>query len=91
MRLVVARVGRAHGIRGEVTIAVHTDDPGARFAPGSVLFTAGGIATALGYGGFFVLTTVALLPAMALFVLLWPRLRATELAQQAGGATAPRG
>lgn len=42
MRLVVARVGRAHGIRGEVTIAVHTDDPGARFAPGSVLFTAGG-------------------------------------------------
>ena len=27
---------------------------------------------------------------MALFVLLWPRLLATELAQQAGGATAPR-
>jgi len=60
--------------------------------PGKVLgFFAGGIATAVGYGGFFVLTTVALLPAMALFVLLWPRLRATELAQQAGGATALRG
>jgi len=60
--------------------------------PGKVLgFFAGGIATALGYGGFFVLTTVALLPAMALFVLLWPRLRATELAQQAGQASAPRG
>lgn len=37
-RLVVARVGRAHGIRGEVTVQVHTDDPGARFVPGATLF-----------------------------------------------------
>ncbi|MFN8080459.1 MAG: ribosome maturation factor RimM [Kineosporiaceae bacterium] len=40
MRLLVARVGRAHGIRGEVTVQVHTDDPEARFAPGSVLLPA---------------------------------------------------
>lgn len=39
MRLVVGRIGRAHGIRGEVTVEVRTDDPGARFADGSVLLT----------------------------------------------------
>jgi 16S rRNA processing protein RimM len=39
MQLVVGRVGRAHGIRGEVSVLVRTDDPGRRFAPGSVLAT----------------------------------------------------
>lgn len=39
MRLVVGRVGRPHGLRGEVTIEVRTDDPAQRFAPGSVLAT----------------------------------------------------
>jgi 16S rRNA processing protein RimM len=39
MQLVVGRVGRAHGIRGEVSVQVRTDDPGRRFAPGSVLAT----------------------------------------------------
>lgn len=39
MRLVVGRIGRAHGIRGEVTVEVRTDDPGARFADGSALLT----------------------------------------------------
>jgi 16S rRNA processing protein RimM len=39
MQLVVGRVGRAHGIRGEVSVQVRTDDPGLRFAPGSVLAT----------------------------------------------------
>jgi 16S rRNA processing protein RimM len=39
MQLVVGRVGRPHGIRGGVTIDVHTDDPDARFAVGSVLTT----------------------------------------------------
>ena len=34
MRLVVARVGRAHGIRGEVTVEVRTDAPGERFVNG---------------------------------------------------------
>jgi 16S rRNA processing protein RimM len=36
---VVARIGRPHGVRGEVTVEVRTDDPDARFAPGAVLRT----------------------------------------------------
>lgn len=39
MRLVVGRIGRAHGIRGEATIEVRTDEPDLRFAEGSVLLT----------------------------------------------------
>jgi 16S rRNA processing protein RimM len=39
MQLVVGRIGRAHGIRGEVSVQVRTDDPDLRFAPGSVLAT----------------------------------------------------
>jgi len=33
----VGRVGRPHGLRGEVTIEVRTDEPGRRFADGAVL------------------------------------------------------
>ncbi|TQN30712.1 16S rRNA processing protein RimM [Haloactinospora alba] len=39
MRLVVGRIGRPHGVRGEVTIDVRTDDPGVRFAAGATLLT----------------------------------------------------
>lgn len=39
MRLVVGRVGRAHGVRGEVTVDVRTDDPAGRFAAGTTLHT----------------------------------------------------
>ncbi|MEU3775609.1 ribosome maturation factor RimM [Streptomyces sp. NPDC032472] len=39
MQLVVARVGRAHGIKGEVTVEVRTDEPELRLAPGAVLQT----------------------------------------------------
>lgn len=39
MQLVVGRVGRPHGLRGELLVQVHTDDPGLRFAPGAVLAT----------------------------------------------------
>jgi 16S rRNA processing protein RimM len=39
VQLVVGRIGRAHGIRGDVFVAVRTDDPEARFAAGSVLAT----------------------------------------------------
>ena len=39
MRLLVGRIGRAHGILGEVTIEVRTDDPDARFAIGQKLQT----------------------------------------------------
>ncbi|MDM4722964.1 ribosome maturation factor RimM [Micromonospora sp. WMMA1363] len=37
--LIVGRIGRPHGIRGEVTVEVRTDEPEARFAPGMVLRT----------------------------------------------------
>src|ERR1700737_3532812 len=36
-RLVAPRIGRAQGLRGEVTVEVRTDDPESRFAPGAVL------------------------------------------------------
>ncbi|MEO3749833.1 ribosome maturation factor RimM [Streptomyces sp. B6B3] len=39
MQLVVARIGRAHGIRGEVSVEVRTDEPELRLAPGAVLDT----------------------------------------------------
>ncbi len=39
MQLVVGRVGRPHGIRGEVAVEVRTDDPGRRLAAGSALAT----------------------------------------------------
>jgi 16S rRNA processing protein RimM len=39
MLLAVGRIGRAHGIRGEVSVEIRTDDPGARFVPGSSLAT----------------------------------------------------
>ncbi|MGW4476137.1 ribosome maturation factor RimM [Nonomuraea sp. NPDC004354] len=39
MQLVVGRIGRPHGVRGEVTVEVRTDDPDLRFAPGSSLAT----------------------------------------------------
>jgi 16S rRNA processing protein RimM len=37
--LVVGRIGKPQGIKGEVTVQVRTDDPDARFAPGAVLHT----------------------------------------------------
>lgn len=36
---VVARIGRPHGVRGEVTVEVRTDAPDDRFVPGTVLRT----------------------------------------------------
>jgi 16S rRNA processing protein RimM len=37
MRVIVGRVGRPHGIRGEVVIGVRTDEPDLRFAAGATL------------------------------------------------------
>ncbi len=37
MDLVVGRVVKAHGVTGEVTVEVRTDDPDSRFAPGTRL------------------------------------------------------
>ncbi len=39
MQLVVGRIGRPHGVRGELTVEVRTDSPERRFAPGSELAT----------------------------------------------------
>jgi 16S rRNA processing protein RimM len=39
VQLVVGRIGRPHGVRGEVTVEVRTDSPELRFAPGSQLAT----------------------------------------------------
>jgi 16S rRNA processing protein RimM len=37
MRVVVGRIGRPHGIRGEVVIGVRTDEPDLRFAVGAIV------------------------------------------------------
>ncbi len=39
MERVVARIGKPHGLRGEVTVRLHTDDPSGRLAVGAVLAT----------------------------------------------------
>jgi 16S rRNA processing protein RimM len=39
MDLVVGRIGHAHGVKGEVSVEVRTDDPDRRYATGSVLAT----------------------------------------------------
>ncbi|MBT0995715.1 ribosome maturation factor RimM [Cellulomonas sp. DKR-3] len=39
MQLTVARLGRAHGLRGELALDLRTDDPDQRFAVGAVLGT----------------------------------------------------
>jgi 16S rRNA processing protein RimM len=39
MQIAIGQIGRAHGIRGEVTMVVRTDEPDARFAPGTTLVT----------------------------------------------------
>lgn len=41
-RVVVGRLGRPHGIRGEVTVEIRTDEPELRFAPGSSVFLSDG-------------------------------------------------
>ncbi|GAA3019628.1 MULTISPECIES: ribosome maturation factor RimM [unclassified Kitasatospora] len=39
MQLVVGRIGRAHGIRGDVSVEVRTDEPELRLGPGAVVLT----------------------------------------------------
>ncbi len=39
MQLVVGRIGRPHGVRGEVTVEVRTDDPDLRFQVGAPIAT----------------------------------------------------
>jgi PAT family beta-lactamase induction signal transducer AmpG len=57
--------------------------------PGKLLgFFAGGIAMTAGYGGYFVLTVLAVIPAMLLFAGLWRRFRGFELARAASSGHA---
>ncbi|GGC60984.1 ribosome maturation factor RimM [Hoyosella rhizosphaerae] len=37
MDLVIGRVAKAHGVHGELVVEIRTDDPEARFAPGTTL------------------------------------------------------
>ena len=37
--LLIARIGKPHGLGGEVTVQTHTDDPERRFVPGRVFDT----------------------------------------------------
>jgi len=39
LQLVIGRITRPHGIRGEVVVEVTTDEPGSRFVAGAVLVT----------------------------------------------------
>ena len=41
MRVVVGRIGRAQGVRGEVTVEVRTDVPDQRFSPGAIVHLVG--------------------------------------------------
>jgi 16S rRNA processing protein RimM len=41
VEVVVGRVAKAHGLRGDVLVDVRTDEPERRFAPGAVLLVAG--------------------------------------------------
>ncbi|MBC7596175.1 MAG: ribosome maturation factor RimM [Kineosporiaceae bacterium] len=42
MKVVIGRIGRAHGIRGELNVDIRTDEPERRFAPGSSVVYDGG-------------------------------------------------
>ncbi|HEX3929705.1 MAG TPA: ribosome maturation factor RimM [Nocardioides sp.] len=37
LEVVVGRIGKPHGLRGEVTVELRTDEPERRFAPGTVV------------------------------------------------------
>jgi 16S rRNA processing protein RimM len=39
--VVIGRIGRAHGIRGELNVEIRTDEPERRFAPGSTVICNG--------------------------------------------------
>lgn len=48
IEILVGKVGRAHGLRGEVSIEVRTDEPDRRFAPGARFRTPRGDLTLAG-------------------------------------------
>ncbi|MBM9462784.1 ribosome maturation factor RimM [Aeromicrobium sp. YIM 150415] len=57
MLVVIGRIGRAHGVRGDVTVDVRTDEPERRFAPGSSVVCGDGtltVASARPHSGRFI-------------------------------------
>ncbi len=61
MLVVIGRIGRAHGIRGELNVDIRTDEPDRRFAPGSSVVCAGRtltVRTARHHGGRLVVAFV---------------------------------
>jgi len=46
MLLIIGQIGRPHGIRGEVSVTVRTDEPDLRFIAGTALVTAQAVAGA---------------------------------------------
>lgn len=57
--------------------------------PGKLIgIFAGGIVSGSGYGAYFILTVLAVAPAMGLYVFVWPRLRAHQTASAADQAAA---
>jgi 16S rRNA processing protein RimM len=51
MRVIVGRIGRPHGVRGELVIGVRTDEPDLRFAVGATLDVAPDLADLEGRPG----------------------------------------
>lgn len=47
VEVLVGRIGKPHGLRGDVTIDVRTDEPDLRFAPGAVLRASGTVTARL--------------------------------------------
>ncbi len=45
VEVVIGVVGRAHGLRGDVTVELRTDEPETRFAPGALVSWEGGTGT----------------------------------------------
>lgn len=59
MLVVIGRIGRAHGIRGELNVDIRTDEPDRRFAPGSSVVCGDRtltVATARHHGGRLVVS-----------------------------------
>ncbi|WP_449426895.1 AmpG family muropeptide MFS transporter [Rhodanobacter umsongensis] len=96
LTMVISGQNFAEGLLGPPTVAflsllVNRQHTATQYAllsslvnlPGKILgFFAGGIVMALGYGGYFVITVLSILPAMALFAVLWPRFRGEERARE---------
>jgi len=64
MQLVVGRIGRAHGVRGDLFVEPFTDEPDNRFADGAVLETSDGqqvtVATSKWHSGRLVIHFVGI-------------------------------